>query len=55
MTKNLDRVRIKAFLTTLKEQYPEHFEAEVEDFLAESKAISTAATVEKNEKMAAQR
>jgi hypothetical protein len=35
MTKNLDRIKIKAFLKTLKEQYPEQFVPAVEEFMGE--------------------
>jgi hypothetical protein len=46
MTKNLDRIKIKAFLQTLKEQYPEQFAPAVEEFMDESK---TPSSVEHNE------
>ena len=45
MTENLDRIKIKAFLKTLKEQYPEQFVPAVEEFMGESQ---TPLTVENN-------
>ena len=42
MTKNLDRIKIKAFLQTLKEQYPEQFAPAVEEFMNEKEPQNTA-------------
>jgi hypothetical protein len=39
MTKNLEKNKVKAFLKTLKEQYPEQFDAAVEEFTVESKGL----------------
>ncbi len=42
MTKNLDKIKIKAFLKTLKEQYPEQFAPAVEEFMdEESKSVAS--------------
>lgn len=42
MTKNLDRIKIKAFLKTLKEQYPEQFAPAVAEFMGEeSKSVAS--------------
>jgi hypothetical protein len=51
MTKNLERTKIKAFLKTLKEQFPEQFAPAVEEFMEESEEIEAVENLEKNEKL----
>ena len=46
MTKNLDRVRIKAFLTTLKEQYPEQFAPAIKEFLDETQSTEEETSID---------
>jgi hypothetical protein len=49
MTKNLERVKIKAFLKTLKEQYPEQFAPALKEFIEETETINESS--EKNEEL----
>lgn len=42
MTKNLERIKIKAFLQTLKEQYPEQFAPAVQEFMDEKESENAA-------------
>jgi hypothetical protein len=46
MTKNLDRVKIKAFLKTLKEQYPEQFAPALKEFMEETQPSEIDALLE---------